>query len=78
MDNLKVERMTGGFSHYFKQAFPNRKHKRLRKTYLSYLGKQVGDEVVHFSSHSGVKVLEKHYFDMKLVTKGLEVKMFSN
>lgn len=69
------------FSHYFKQAFPDRKHKRLkclRKTYLSYLNKEVGDDVVHFSSHSGVKVLEKHYFDKKLIAKGLEVRIFAD
>jgi hypothetical protein len=72
--------LTKGFSHYYKQAFPDNKVKTLkvlRKTYLSYLIRGLGDDVVHFSSHSGVKVLEDHYFDKKLVAKGLKMKIFN-
>ena len=76
-----IDACSKSFSHYFKQAFPDRKHKRLkclRKTYLSYLNKEVDDDVVHFSSHGGIGVLNKHYLDMKMVTKGLEARMFAD
>jgi len=72
---------TKAFTHYYKQAFPSTEAKKfnvLRKTYLSYLGKEVGDDIIHFSSHSGVKVLDDHYFDKRLVAKGLKVKIFDS
>lgn len=67
------------FSHYYKQAFPGRRVKQLkvlRKTYLTQLARQVGDDVIVFSSHSGTKVLEDHYFDKKLLAKGVGLKIF--
>ena len=67
------------FSHYFKQAFPDVPHKTLkmlRKTYLGHLNKAVGDDVIKFSSHSKVRVLDKHYLDKKITAKGLDMKMF--
>jgi hypothetical protein len=48
----------------------------LRKTYLSYLTKAVGVNVIRFSSHSKVRVLDKHCLDKKITAKGLEMKMF--
>lgn len=71
---------TKAFTFYFKQAFPERKTKTLkvlRKTYLSYLGREVGEEIIHFSSHSGMKVLEDHYLDKTIVTKALQMNIFS-
>ena len=71
---------TKAFTHYYKEAFPDKSVltlKVLRKTYLSYLTKEVGDGVIQFSSHSGIEVLEKHYLDKKLLAKGLKMKIFS-
>jgi len=68
------------FTHYFKEAFPDVKEpkqmKSLRKTFLTYLNKSVGDETPKFSSHSGIEVLEKHYLDKKIITKGLNMEIF--
>lgn len=74
-----MNNMSKGFTHYYKQAFPGRplkQQKVLRKTYLTYLAKHVDSDVVHFSSHSGIKVLEDHYFDKKILAKGFGMKMF--
>ncbi len=71
--------LSKGFSHYYKQAFPElepKKFKTLRKTYLSYLNKSVGDEMIELSSHGGMKVLNKHYLDAEIVAKGLSMKIF--
>lgn len=68
-----------GFSHFYKQAFPNNELKQfkcLRKTYLSYLERAVGDDMIHLSSHSGKDVLEKHYLNPAIVTKGYEMTIF--
>ncbi len=70
---------TKGFTHFYKQAFPEVPNKTLnvlRKTYLSYLGKELDENTVIFSSHKGMRVLEKHYFDKKIVTKGYDLKIF--
>ncbi|WP_111308849.1 hypothetical protein [Confluentibacter sediminis] len=71
--------LSRGFSHYYKQAFPNEKPKKfkiLRKTYLSYLHKSVGDDMIELSSHGNMKVLNKHYVDAEIVAKGLTMKIF--
>ena len=71
--------LSKGFSHYYKQAFPEEKpmkFKILRKTYLSYLNKTVGDSVIELSSHGSMKILHKHYVDAEVVAKGLTMKMF--
>jgi integrase len=69
-----------GFTHYYNQAFPKNPNyhslKDLRKTYLTYLAKNVDEDIVHFSSHSGMRVLDNHYLDKKLVTKGIDMKIF--
>ena len=71
--------LSKGFSHYYKQAFPEEKpmkFKILRKTYLSYLNKTVGDSVIELSSHGSMKILNKHYVDAEVVAKGLTMKIF--
>jgi hypothetical protein len=42
---------------------------------LSCFNKAAGD-VIKFSSHSKMAVLENHYLDKKLITKGREMEMF--
>lgn len=67
------------WSHYFKQAHPDTEpmpFKNLRKTYLSALNAAMGNDMIEFSSHSGMEVLEKHYLDPKKVAKRLNVKIF--
>jgi integrase len=71
--------LSKGFSHYYKQAFPeetSRKFKVLRKTYLSYLNKTVGDDMVELSSHGGMKTLKAHYIDAEVIAKGLTMNIF--
>ena len=74
-----INSLSKGFSHYYNQAFPElkpKKFKTLRKTYLSYLNKSVGDDMIELSSHSGMKILDKHYLDPEIVAKGLAIKIF--
>ena len=71
--------LSKGFSHYYEQAFPEvkpRQFKVLRKTYLSYLNKSVGEDMIELSSHSSMRVLDKHYLDAEIVSKGLKMKIF--
>lgn len=71
--------MSKAWTHYFKQAFPEKPpmpFKNLRKTYLSALNSVLGDDMIEFSSHSDMEVLDKHYLDPKKVAKGLEVRVF--
>ena len=71
--------LSKGFSHYYKQAFPDekpRKFKVLRKTYLSYLNKYVGNDTIELSSHGSMRTLNKHYVDAEVVAKGLTMKIF--
>ncbi len=70
---------TKAFSHYFEMCFPNSEPKKLnilRKTYLSYMGGELGEDVVKFSSHSGMKVLWNHYFDKNILARAKKVKIF--
>ena len=67
------------WTHYFKQAFPETppmQFKNLRKTYLSALNSALGNDMIEFSSHSDMEVLDKHYLDPKKVAKGLTMKVF--
>ena len=78
-ENTMMIQLTKSWTHYFKQAFPDRPNKplkHLRKTYLSYLNAEVGDDMGKLSSHSGIKVLKDHYLDAELVVKGAKMKMF--
>ena len=50
--------------------------KSLRKTYLSYLHKEVGDQMIELCSHSDIKVVKEHYLDKELTTKGGNIKIF--
>ncbi|MEC3906127.1 hypothetical protein VOI54_03800 [Tamlana sp. 2201CG12-4] len=71
--------LSKGFSHYYEQAFPEvtpRKFKVLRKTYLSYLNKSAGDDMIELSSHGSMRVLNKHYVDAEVVAKGLTMKIW--
>lgn len=71
--------LSRGFSHYYKKAFPDMKSKKfkiLRKTYLSYLHKAVGDDMIELSSHGGMRTLTTHYIDAEVVAKGLSMKIF--
>lgn len=71
--------LSKGFSHYYRQAFPDREPKKfkiLRKTYLSYLNKVVGNDMIELSSHSSMRILNKHYVDPEIVAKGLTMKIF--
>jgi len=71
--------LSKGFSHYYKQAFPEEKPKKfkiLRKTYLSYLNKSVGDDMIELSSHGNMRVLNRHYVDAEVVAKGLTMRIF--
>ena len=36
----------------------------------------MGDEMIEVSSHSGMEVLETHYLDKRLVTKGKDIQIF--
>lgn len=72
--------LSKGFSHFYKQAFPNlepKKFKILRKTYLSYLNKAAGDDSIQLSSHGSMKTLNTHYVDAEVVAKGLTMKLFN-
>jgi integrase len=74
-----MDALSKGFSHYYKQAFPDREtimFKVLRKTYLSYLNKAVGDNMIDLSSHSGMEVVQRHYLDKELTAKGYDMKVF--
>lgn len=71
--------MTKAFSHYYEQFYPDRKAKAfniLRKTYLSYMGAELGEEVVKFTSHSGMTILLNHYFDERILARAKKVKIF--
>jgi len=71
--------LSKGFSHYYRQAFPNvepKKFKILRKTYLSYLNKATGKDMIELSSHGSMKVLYKHYVDAEIVARGLTMRVF--
>jgi len=71
--------LSRGFTHYYKQAFTDvepKQFKILRKTYLSYLNKSVGDDMIELSSHRSMKTLKNHYLDAEVVTKGLQMRMF--
>ena len=68
-----------GFSHYWKKVYPDQPLKQmecLRNTYLTYLNKLAGDDTIHFSSHSDVKVLENHYLNPAIVAKGEKMNMW--
>ena len=52
------------------------KFKILRKTYLSYLNKSIGDDSIGLSSHGSTKTLATHYIDSEVIAKGLSIKMF--
>lgn len=72
--------MSKGFNHYYKAAFPDKepvKFKVLRKTYLSYLNKEVGDDMIDLSSHSNMRVLDTHYIDPEVIAKGLQVRILN-
>lgn len=78
-EQTMMDAISKGFSHYYSKAFPNSKLKHfkcLRKTYLSYLTKEVGDNVIQLSSHSDTDVLEKHYINPEIVIKGHGMKVF--
>ena len=65
-EKTMMVQLTKSFTHYFKMAFPGKKVKslkHLRKTYLTYLNAEVGDDMSKLSSHSGIKILENHYLD---------------
>jgi len=77
--NTMMSNLSKGFSHFYKQAFPEmelKTLKTLRKTYLSYLNKAVGDDSIQLSSHGSMKTLTKHYIDPEVVVKGLAMKIF--
>ncbi|MEL4456947.1 site-specific integrase [Lutimonas vermicola] len=74
-----IANLSKGFTHFYKQAFPSKKRKTfkiLRKTYLSYLNKAVGDDSIELSSHGSKKILSTHYIDAEVVAKGLTMKIF--
>lgn len=74
-----IANLSKGFSHYYKQAFPNlqyKKFKLLRKTYLSYLNKTVGDRSIDLTSHGNMKTLTTHYIDAEVVAKELCMRIF--
>lgn len=78
-ENTMMVQLTKSWTHYFKQVFPDRPNKplkHLRKTYLSYLNVEVGDKISDYSSHSGIKVLEDHYLDKEITTRGGNMRMF--
>lgn len=78
-ENTMMIQLTKSWTHYFKQAFPDRPNKplkHLRKTYLSYLNLEVGDDMNKLSSHGGLKVLEDHYLDAEVTTRGANMRMF--
>ncbi len=73
--------LSRGFSHYYMQAFPDNKLKQfkvLRKTYISYLNKKVGDSVIELTSHGSMKIVNKHYVDAEVVAKGLTMRIFDS
>src|SRR5690554_334064 len=79
MNTLK-DCISRAFKHYFALAFPEEGEilpfKSLRKTYLTYLSKYVGDDAIYLSSHSSISTLEKHYLDPKILARGEKMKLF--
>lgn len=78
-EQTMMDAISKGFSFYYSKAFPNQEKKQfkcLRKTYLSYLEKFVGDDIIHLSSHGGKEVLEKHYVNPAIVARGYGMKIF--
>ena len=74
-----MSNLSKGFSHFYKQAFPEKElitFKILRKTYLSYLNKAVGEKTIELSSPGSMKTLTTHYIDAEVVAKGLTMKIF--
>ena len=58
------------FGHYAKQIGINKTFKSLRKTHASALAARIGAENARIiTGHSGLKVLEEHYFDKKVIGK---------
>ena len=53
-----------------------KKFRILRKPYLSYLNKTLGDDIIELSSHGNMKILNSHYIDKKVVANGLTMKIF--
>ncbi len=71
--------LTKGFSHYYQQCYPEITPKQfniLRKTYLTYMGSELGQDVVKFSSHNGMQVLWNHYFDERILARAKNVRIF--
>jgi len=71
--------LSKSFTHYYKQVYTDVKPKTLkilRKTYLSYLNKDVGDDSIDLTSHGDMKTLTTHYLDPEVVAKGLKMKIF--
>lgn len=56
------------FGHYAKQIKLNKTFKSLRKTHASSLAARIGAENARIiTGHSGLKVMEDHYFDKKVI-----------
>ena len=78
-ENTMMIQLTKSWTHYYKQAFPEKAVKpirHLRKTFLSYLNVAVGDDMNKLSSHAGLKVLDDHYLDAEVTSKGANMKIF--
>jgi integrase len=77
-----MDLLSKSFTHYWKSTGVNRSHslRTLRKTYLTWVNKVMGNETKILSSHSTDEVLKKYYLDSKVlsaVEKGaLEIKIF--
>lgn len=50
--------------------------KHLRKTYLSYLRKEVGGDAHRLSDHSDEDILDKHYIDPEVAVRVSKMKVF--
>jgi hypothetical protein len=71
--------MSKGFSHYYRQAYPDielMQFKSLRKTYLSYLRKVAGDKTHTLSSHSDEDILDRNYIDPEIALKVSKMRVF--
>lgn len=62
--------LSKGFTHYKKAALINKKVslKNLRKTYITWMYRSMGQQTQLLTSHSGEQVLKDHYIDAKVLS----------
>ncbi|HEX8517894.1 MAG TPA: tyrosine-type recombinase/integrase [Bacteroidia bacterium] len=67
-----LDQLTRGFSHYLKQVTDLKiEFKDLRKTYINYLSKHLGDKTKLFTGHSDDQVLRDSYLNKEFMAGNL-------